>query len=364
VAPASTQAYREFLSGYYAAWNARKDANLQSYYKAVSHLERALELEPGYADAHATLAGILAYRFFPWTGEGPKFLAGAEGHARAALERAPRNSDALAALARCLLQRRDLPGAMGLANRAVAAEPGNADALSSLAEVYTAMGFHESALEAYRRAAKRTFLGVEPFTIGSMLAMNLGRLDEAEQLLKSHGSVDPESVMVHSTRGLLLSCRGEHAKAEAIEREVVRTLLARQSPEAEKRVIYSFAPLNLALVLVRQNRRQEALEVVGQLPPPMARRVPVEIQVRAALEQHAEAFQLLENSVLFRNYRFLVTEPSLQPLYGTSRFRRLVESTYPQWEELTRQFAAGALIKPPALPGPAEFFAGKRVAGS
>jgi tetratricopeptide (TPR) repeat protein len=361
VAPASMEAYREFLLGHYAAVNARRDANLEAYNTALTHLEKALLLEPGYPDAHATLAGLYAFRLMPWSVEGPKFLAGAETHAKAALERAPRNSDALSTLARCALQRGDLHEAMRMATHAVDAEPGSADSLSALAEVYTAMGFHEAALEAYSRASRKSFVAMEPFVIGAVIAGGLGKLDVAEDLIRRHGAVDPESVLRLTVQGVVRGWRGDHPAAEAIHRQVRETLMARDSPEQMKRVMYSFVDVNLALALAKQNKLNEAREMVSRMPPPMPRRTPLEIQLRCLIGQTEEAIRLIEKSAYFRNYRFLVTDPELKPLYAAARFQRLLEETHPMWVDLTRAYGQAAMARPPSLPPPTEFLRAQAV---
>lgn len=355
VAPASMEAYREFLLGHYAAVNARKDANLEAYYTAVTHLEKALALEPGYPDAHATLSGLYAFRLMPWSAEGPKFLAAAELHAKAALERAPRNSDALATMARCAIQRGDLHGAMRMATEAVEAEPGNADSLSALAEVYTAIGFHEAALEAYVRASRKTFVAMEPFVIGAVIAGGLGKLDVAEDLIRRHGAVDSESVLRLTLQGVMKGWRGDHAAAEVIQRQVRETLMGRDSPEQVKRIMYSFVDVNLALALAKQNKLMEAREVISRMPPPMPRRTPLEIELLSLIGQTDEAIRLIENSTYFRSYRFLVTDPELKPLYASPKFHRLLESTHPKWLEFTKAYGQAAVARPPVLPSPADF---------
>lgn len=355
VAPASMEAHREFLLGHYAAVNSRKDANLEAYYTAVTHLEKALALEPGYPDAHATLSGLYAFRMMPWSEEGPKFLAAAESHAKAALERAPRNSDALATMARCAIQRGDLHEAMRVATEAVDAEPGNADSLSVLAEMYTAIGFHEAALEAYVRASRKTFVAMEPFVIGAVIAGGLGKLDVAEDLIRRHGAVDSESVLRLTLQGVMKGWRGDHAAAEVIQRQVRETLMGRASPEQVKRVMYSFVDVNLALALAKQNKLKEAREVISRMPPPMPRRTPLEIELRSLVGQTDEAIRLIEDSTHFRNYRFLVTDPELRPLYSSARFQRLLESTYQSWVEFTKTYGQAAMARPPVLPAPGDF---------
>ncbi|MCU0246655.1 MAG: hypothetical protein MUC42_08775 [Bryobacter sp.] len=354
IPPSSMEAYREYLAGHYAGQDAKKNLSLESYATAVGHLSRALELEPDYPEAHATLSGLYQYRCLPWHAESEKLLGLAHEHARKALTRAPRNSEALATLARRAILRRDHPAALGFAHKAVAAEPGNADALSALAEVYTAAGFLESALQAYQRASRKSFVAMEPYAIGAVLAGCMGKIDLAEQFAAGLSAVDPESAPLFMIRGLLKGWRGDRDGASAMHRQIRETIMSRNSPEPVKRVLYSFTDVNLAYALTKQGRIPEAREILDRLPGLMPRRIPIEIYARIGVGQRAEALRLLDESYFYRNYAFLVTDPELKPLYESVEFQRLLTNAYPTWTGLVKEHGAGALVPPPVLPPPEE----------
>jgi TolB-like protein/tetratricopeptide (TPR) repeat protein len=355
VPPSSPEAYREYLAGHHAALTARKTASLEAFHAGVTHLERSLALEPGNPETHSALAGLLLFHTMPWTGASGSYFEAAETHAMRALERAPRSSDALAALARCSVLRRDFNAAVDFATRAVESEPGNAEALSALAEVYTAMGFYEAALDAYLQASHKTFAAIEPLVFGSVLAARLGKIQVAENLIESHAKVDPDNLLEQVAQGLLTVAKGDFAAAERIHTAVRETLRARNLPESERTTAYSFADVHIALAMAAQNKLDAARSIVRQMPPAVPQRLPHEILLLAAIGEKERAIDAIGTSFHYRNYRFLVTEPGLKPLWNEVRFRKLLRKSWPEWMALQEAYGSRVVAKPPTLPAPADF---------
>ena len=355
VPPSSPEAYREYLAGHHAALTARKTASLEAFNAGVTHLERSLALEPGNPETHSALAGLLLFHTMPWTSASRSYLEAAETHAMRALERAPRSSDALAALARCSVLRRDFDAAVDFATRAVESEPGNAEALSALAEVYTAMGFYEAALDAYLQASQKTFAAIEPLVFGSVLAARLGKIQVAESLIDSHVKADPDNLLERVAHGLLTAAKGDFAAAERIHTGVRDTLIARNLPESQRTVVYSFADIHLALAMAARNNLEGARSIVRQMSSPVPRRLPHEILLLAAIGEKEKAIDAIEASIHYRNYRFLATEPGLKPLWNEARFRKLLRKTWPEWMALQEAHGSRVVAKPPTLPAPADF---------
>jgi len=355
VPAASSDAHREFMIGHYAATASKRSASLESYSTAERHLKRALEVEPDYPDAHSTLAGLLLFRALPWTKESYPLLAQAESHLQQALKRAPRSSEALAALARSRILRHDLRGAHEYGRKAVEAEPGNVDALSALADVYSALGLYECALETYLQASRKTFVAMEPFVFGSMLAAQLGKRDVAERLIRDHAQVEPESLFRIAAEGGLFLRTGEPTGAEAKYRQVRGILMARQVSGSFNTGAHRFADVSIALSLAKQGKLSNAQEIVRGLGPPVPHRVSDEILLLLAVGHHRSALQAIEASFHHQNYRFLVTEPGLKPLYGEPEFRWLLEKTHTEWASLLKESGDSLPARPPALPTLAEF---------
>jgi TolB-like protein len=352
--PLSPEAQEEFLAGHYAVVEAKKTLRLESISNALLHLNRAIELDPTYADAHADLASVLVYRAVPYQEGNSRFVSEAESHASAALERAPRNAIALASLAKCAIIRRNLKAAVDLANQAVTAEPRNVEALSSLAEVYGAIGFDESALVCCERCLHRSFVNIEPFIFGSIYATSLRQFDKAQKFMDAHAAVDPDSPYVPTFRGNLLLKQGDYISAEAAFREVWQVFALRNiSPDLRR--LYSYADFGLALAQAGQGKVELARDAVQHLGPPLARRANYDILVRVAAGDYSSALTAIGVSFHQRNYRFLVTTPELKPLYDQPRFRAILTATYPEWFAMVKEFGDSAPVRPPSLPAPADF---------
>jgi TolB-like protein len=359
-APASSDAYQEFLAGYYGAVQTRQTANLTVFENARRHLDRAIALEPSYAEAHSTLANLLLFRCIPWLPEHGKFVDLAESHARLAIQYSPRHPGALAALARSALYRRDPENALRLAADAVAASPLNVESLGAQADVYTAVGLHESALHSYQAAARRPFVTVEPYVFGTLAALRLGDRKAAGSLMSQHDEVDPEGVLNLATRAAYLSQVGTYPESERIHLRLLGILENRNLPESMKRQINGFAGITHALNYARWGNHQTAKAVAAKLGPPLPRRAEYEILLLAALGRKQEALQTIEQSIFFNNYRFLITEPGLRPLYSEPGFKALLDKAYPRWQAVLREFGPSLPARPPLLPTPVDFLLANR----
>jgi TolB-like protein/tetratricopeptide (TPR) repeat protein len=353
--PASREAYLEYMAGYYGAVQTRQSVNLAVYENAASHLERAIVLEPAYADAHSTLANLIAFRVIPWIPQNQVLLEKAEQHARTAIQYAPEHPGALAALARCTLYRRDPRKAHLLASKALLASSTSVEALCAAGDAFTALGMHESALQAFSAASERPFVTVEPLVFGALSALRVGDIRAAEHFVDLHGNVDPESLLHRSVLGVLRNRQGRLEESESQHRFVLQILESRTLPEAVKRQTYGFAGVQYALFLIRSGRLDAARNLASKLGPPLPRRIEDEILLLAALGKYDEAIKAIDDSIYFRNYRFLVTEPGLRPLHSHPGFKRLLEQTYPHWQAALLDLGPSLSVQPPALPSPSEF---------
>ena len=68
------------------------------------------------------------------------------------------------------------------------------------------------------------------------------------------------------------------------------------------------------------------------------------------------AIDLIDTSVFFRNYRWVVTEPSMDGLRTNRRFQDLVRRLYGDWQRNVSTLQAGMKYPPPAMPTPDQYF--------
>jgi len=114
------------------------------YANARSAIEKALELDPGFADAHASLGWIVFL--------GERDLRAAARHYSKALELQPGNGDVLSDATLLALALGRVAEAVSLGERALARDPVNVRAYRYLAAVYNMADRSDDAEKSYRQA--------------------------------------------------------------------------------------------------------------------------------------------------------------------------------------------------------------------
>ena len=359
IQPASDSKAREaqeaYLHGHYFTLHFQQTFQQESLYSAERYLRRALELEPDSADARATLAALDLYAAYPWSKESPRYLDEGEKLARTVLIRNPQHVTALAALAKAALFRQQPRIALDQAQRAVNIDPDSTDALTQLADVYQALGLFESAAEVYRRCLILDPVIVTPYISGALPLVRLGEYEEAISWARRFARIDPTSTHIIGMEAYALTRQGEFAAAEARLRSGRAGLKERLNDDAASAFRYSYFDLALALAELRQGRPAFAREVVRKHSAPSPRRLDDLILLTAGLGMPREAIENIEASHYYRNYRYLVTEPGLKPLYQEPGFETLLVQTYHEWRETLAEYGDELPVQPPVLPTPTEF---------
>ena len=187
---------------------------------AIPILQKALELDPGYADAHSALAWCFQIRF-DRGGRHEEDRAASIYHARAAVTTGGDNATALAiAGVVVLFEDHDIATAFDLFDRALALSNSNVFALCLSASALAWRGMPELAIERARQA-----LRISPFdTLNyvSYLALSIanfqtGRFDEARDAARRAVESNPDFSVPHALLAAALARLGqaEEARAEA-----------------------------------------------------------------------------------------------------------------------------------------------------
>ena len=234
------EAHRLFLQ----ARHLRSRSNREDVAKAIDYFKQALDLDPAFALAWAELGSAFATQ--AGQGWGPV----SEGFARA--------REAVA--------------------RALALEP-------DLAEAHAEMGwiqmYHDwdwpGAEASYRRALEVAPGNAAVLRRSGVLALCLGRLDEAIALARQAVEQDPLGAAAYNNLGLALHANGRLAEAEAAFRKALELAPQRASAHAQ-----------LALILLAQGRDEEALAEALREPEEWARLWAVAI-IQHATDRRAES---------------------------------------------------------------------------
>jgi TolB-like protein/class 3 adenylate cyclase/Tfp pilus assembly protein PilF len=185
---------------------------------AAPLLRKALELEPNYAAAHASLAWCYHFRFRPRSDEKDRMAA--IHHARAAIAAGGDDATALGIAGFVVsLDERDLVTGLGLFDRALAISNSNIFALCCSALILSFAGHFELAIERAQRA-----LRLSPFDSLNYLSNNAlvvaylctGRPAEAHDAARSSVQLNPRFSVCHVflVAALMAIGRIEEAKVE------------------------------------------------------------------------------------------------------------------------------------------------------
>ncbi len=213
----NAEAYNLYLQGkYFAARQRREDLE-----KAVSYYEQALKLDPAYARAWVGLALVhtsqARHDYIPLD-EGRRK---ARREVEKALELDPNLAEAHATLGRI---RRvydwDWAGADAAYKRALELGPGDATVVLGLASQAATLGRFEEALRLDRRAVEIDPLSVAARTTLVLHAWRAGRLDEAEAAFRKCLDLDPDYPGAHQLLGRFHLARSRpEAALQEMERE-------------------------------------------------------------------------------------------------------------------------------------------------
>jgi len=207
VATSSPEAYALYLQAS-GVFNRRDGAHFS---EAIAQLERALELDPKFARAHARLASLLAVATNYAKYEFAASMAGAEDHAHRASELDPKLAEPFAALGQALIRQRRFAESLDAMERAVALDPADE----------TAMFWYAANL------------------------VTLGYVRRGEELLDRVLAIDPRLPTALYWRGLLYAYAGDIASAERLLRRSAEVKLA-------------FAGFGLSLVAASHGQTDEA----------------------------------------------------------------------------------------------------------
>jgi DNA-binding winged helix-turn-helix (wHTH) protein/tetratricopeptide (TPR) repeat protein len=149
--------------------------------RAVELFDEALGVEPRFAEAWSAIGDVWTERTTLWMGESRRT---AMTQARLALDRAlaldPNEADALNARGVLLMRfERNYPDAEAAMRKAVASDPSYVEAHCNLAMLLSAMGRHDEAIDAVRRAQKLDPATHVPSPILAYLLLMARRFPEA-----------------------------------------------------------------------------------------------------------------------------------------------------------------------------------------
>lgn len=218
--PRHAEAYDCFLRGRELWHRLTKETNVA----ARDLLQRAIDLDPKFASAHAFLALTHGLDYLNrWSASPPESMAQAEEVATRAVTLDDSDPWAHWALAIAKLYTRRHDGAIGEAEHAIALNPNFAEGHVILGEALYYSGRPEEALESFARGKiLNPYFPDVLLHFQALAAFQLGRYDEAVGLLMQRLA---RNAVTDVSRALLAACYGQlgrFAEARAAWQEVLR----------------------------------------------------------------------------------------------------------------------------------------------
>jgi TolB-like protein/Tfp pilus assembly protein PilF len=191
---------------------------------AIPLLEKALQIDPGYARAHADLAWCLHHRFIRGDHR-EEDREGAIKHAREAVAGAGDDATALGIAAFVIsLDAHDNATALSLFDRALALSNSNIFALGCSAVALAFMGNTELAIERAQRALRLSPfdpLNVRPYLALSNAYFQAGRYEEAADAARRAIEFNPGFSVPHALLAAALARLGRVGEARAAAQRVL-----------------------------------------------------------------------------------------------------------------------------------------------
>ena len=312
-ASGNVEAYQAYLQGRYL-WNQRGEANLQ---RAISHFNRAIELDPGFALAHAALADVhTALGYLGLVRPAAAFPV-ARPHALRALELDPSLAEAHAALAYIKFYFDwDWAGARAEFRRALDLNPNDPVSHQWYALYLLAAGHPQEAGREIETAHR-----LDPMSLAINTDVGLhhyynGRYPEAVAQLRAVLAMKPDFLLAHFwlARTYLQMGRFDEAMAEV-------------EPWKGREWSVLVAARGFAYGFV--GKADEARAVLGEMETLSKRRFVTAYGValvHAGLRRNDEAFEWLEKAFEERSHWlvWLRLDPRWNNIRGDPRFDALV----------------------------------------
>ena len=309
------EAYENYLRGLHASqfWSR------QGFLRSFDHFEKAIELDPNYAQAHAGLAHALCMCAADGY-EDPKIVM---QRAREAADRALELNDSIAEAHLALGSVReffdwDWEGAEQSYRRAVSLDPNSSVALSELAMFLSHVCRLDEALEVAQRALE--FDPLQPYAnrvLGWVLYAS-GKDKEAIRQLRRTIELNPAETLGAGWLAIVLAASGQIEEAEEVNRHAL-----------ERDPNYCVLVGIRGSVLALAGRRKEALAVAKDLEERREREYVAPfslVMVYSTLGEYSTAMDWLEKAYEQHDgtLAFLKVSRTARALRGDPRFETLM----------------------------------------
>jgi TolB-like protein/transposase len=315
--PVDVQTWILYQKGLFE-WYKRSTEGVKA---AIPYFEKALELDPDFAPAHAGLSNALALL----GDNGIDVVRSADAFARAkeeaikAIALDPNLAEGYAALGHVQLHMFQWAAAEKSLRRAVDLNPSSSVAHAFLGIYFMALGRMDEARESLERAMLVDPLSIMTTSTNAMVYLRSGDFERAIALLKKMLLIEPGSARLHQVLGRTYAA--QHLPFQALDEYKLISLPARNT-ETRAAIAQAYA---LA------GREDQAVAIVDSLTGKAEREYidPFRIaEVYDALGRKDEALDCLERAFRGRSAAiiFLKTEPWFSDLHSEPRFLSILKA--------------------------------------
>jgi len=313
--PVAPEVYESYLQGWYELNKSYNKADIE---KGIAYFQNAINTDPTFAPAYVGLASAYSALGSNFVGDPhDPALQKEMSAAQKAVELDPNLADAHALLGDVQKERWQWADAQAEYRRALELNPHNADAYADLAWWLLCQGRTDEALASMRRARELDPLSVDATDIGWML-FEARRYDEATHELRSVLQVNPNDPVTLWDLGISLIDKNQPQDAIPVLEKALS--LSNRSPGVTGTLIRAYA---LA------GRRRDALRLLKELQVrSKAGFVPASAFVNAylGLGENEQVFVWLEQAYKEHSniLQFLKVDPALDPIRTDPRFADLL----------------------------------------
>jgi tetratricopeptide (TPR) repeat protein len=208
----------------------------------------------------------------------------------------------------------DWKGTEAAYRRALELSPGNAEMLRGCGVIALILGRYDDAVSYCRRAVEQDPLAVASYAYLARTCTAMGRLAEAEEAFRKAIELSPESTSSHCLLALVVADQGRLDEALTI---------AMKEPAQWARL---FA---LSVVHFQAGRPEESAEALRRLTETMADHAAYQIAVSHAVRGEVDAaFEWLDRAYRQRDAGLAVmrTHSQLRPLHGDPRWAQMLRN--------------------------------------
>jgi DNA-binding winged helix-turn-helix (wHTH) protein/TolB-like protein/tetratricopeptide (TPR) repeat protein len=330
----SSEAYDLYLQGRVYKNEYFIRSRQESVQRGQEALQKAVAIDPSFADAHALLAMLYLLEAANFTDKAFLKLSQGERTARRALELNPNSVEGLLALGFALGQAGRNAEAIPVLRRAVIQAPNSEFAWDLLGYVYHYAGLDELAERAYRRSLELDPTTPRIYWMHSRMLLYVGKVQEAEQGVRKALAIHPEQFKAMAYLGEFLYYQGRFEEAEPILRRAVE--LARNSED-------DAAILMSAFLYAARGQRDK-------IDPSIFREKPENVvdgdraywigSIYALLGDKAQARAWFRRTITLgnHNYPWFARDPNWDKLRGDRDYERMLAETRNYAEKYRQEF--------------------------